>query len=274
MEPTLVLYHANCPDGFASALVANLFLGDVGVEYRPIQYGDRVPDVSNYRNIYILDFSFKKSILEEMAKDGRKVVVLDHHKTGQEELEGLVLSNGGLVKFDMGKCGSVLTWEYFTGAAVPTLLEYVQDRDLWKWKLPFSREISAALDLKERTFEDWSKFQRALTNGSSQIVEQGRAVLKYIERKVDGLASRAEVTSIGGHTIHVVNSSVWQSEIGERLCYLWPGEKFAAVYFVSEGSEIYSLRSRPGEFDVSAIAKLYGGGGGHPGAAGFKRTIS
>jgi oligoribonuclease NrnB/cAMP/cGMP phosphodiesterase (DHH superfamily) len=42
---------------------------------------------------------------------------------------------------------------------------------------------------------------------------------------------------------------------------------FSASYFIKEGKKIYSLRSR-GDFDVSVIAKAFGGGG-HKNAAGF-----
>lgn len=56
------------------------------------------------------------------------------------------------------------------------------------------------------------------------------------------------------------------SEVAGELCER--GAEFGACYFEAENGRFqYSLRSR-GDFDVSAIARRYGGGG-HKNAAGF-----
>ena len=47
---TLVLYHANCPDGFGAALAAWKHFGNEA-EYVPVQYGKEPPDVSGIRHI-------------------------------------------------------------------------------------------------------------------------------------------------------------------------------------------------------------------------------
>ena len=60
-------------------------------------------------------------------------------------------------RFDMGRSGAVLAWDYFfggpsTGRPRPWIVEYVQDRDLWAWKLPRSKEVSAYLRSLEANF--------------------------------------------------------------------------------------------------------------------------
>ena len=49
--------------------------------------------------------------------------------------------------FDQNKSGAVLAWEWAHENAAPWLLQYIQDKDLWTWALPGSREINAAIAL-------------------------------------------------------------------------------------------------------------------------------
>jgi oligoribonuclease NrnB/cAMP/cGMP phosphodiesterase (DHH superfamily) len=258
-----------CPDGFAAAWVANAALGDKA-QYFFMNYGDPMPPLDSDGPLYILDFSFKRDIMMELAEH-RQVVCLDHHKTAKADLEGLILPNEGLIVFDMNKCGSMLTWQYFfPNLKVPTLLEHIQDRDLWLWRKSNSREISAAIDLADRTFSAWDGLSNTLDDddGYNDVVVSGRAVLKYIQQKVAYLAAKSYEVLIDGHCIPCVNSSSWQSELGEKMCELHPEAAFAAVFFIKDGTEqVWSLRSRNG-FDVSVVAKGMGGGG-HAAAAGF-----
>jgi uncharacterized protein len=50
----LVLYHANCADGFTAAWIAHGVFGD-DAEYVPVQYGQAPPDVRG-RDVFILDW--------------------------------------------------------------------------------------------------------------------------------------------------------------------------------------------------------------------------
>ena len=87
MKP-LVIYHADCTDGFGAAFAAWLKLGDEA-EYLPMRYGqaklhEALPFNPLNREIYILDFSFERQIMEFIFKDAKRVVWLDHHKTAFE----------------------------------------------------------------------------------------------------------------------------------------------------------------------------------------------
>ena len=55
MQKPLVLYHANCPDGFCCAWIARKKFGPE-LDLVPAQYGDDPPNVVG-RDVYILDFS-------------------------------------------------------------------------------------------------------------------------------------------------------------------------------------------------------------------------
>ena len=82
------------------------------------------------------------------------------------------------------------------------------------------------------------------------------------------MCRQAVMREVGGHKVPVANGTVFFSEVGEELCKAYPEAPFAAYYMDrADGKRQWGLRSRTG-FDVSAIAKQYGGGG-HQAAAGF-----
>src|SRR3972149_1137826 len=142
---TWVLYHANCYDGFGAAWAAWKALG-VAAEYRAVNYGEEPVAVNDGEQIYLLDFSYPQDTLLSYAMRN-PVVVLDHHESTAKDLEGLVtradVSNLKIL-FDVTKSGAVLAWEHFhPGKPVPLMLQYVQDRDLWRFTLPGSRKVAA-----------------------------------------------------------------------------------------------------------------------------------
>lgn len=81
MKP-LVLYHANCWDGFCAAWVARMALGDI--EAVPVNYGTEPPDVRG-RNVYVLDFSYPRAVMRRLLGQAHFVTVLDHHKTAEAD---------------------------------------------------------------------------------------------------------------------------------------------------------------------------------------------
>lgn len=84
-QPDMVIYHDNCADGFGAAWACWMRWGDA-CEYVPANYGQVPPDVTG-KNILIVDFSYKRPELETMANAAASIVILDHHKTAQAELE-------------------------------------------------------------------------------------------------------------------------------------------------------------------------------------------
>ena len=149
-EKTTVIYHASCPDGFGAAWAAHRVLRE-RAQYLPMNHGDPIPQMDDDARVYILDFSFDRERMGELQrKHGQdNVILLDHHITAAQDLSELPNCH-----IDLSKSGAVLSWEHFhTGSAVPTLLLYVQDKDLWTWELPDSRAISAYLSSREMDFD-------------------------------------------------------------------------------------------------------------------------
>ena len=251
----MCLYHKNCADGFGAAWAVRRRFGDI--EFRAVQYGDSVPDVTD-KDVIIVDFSFPQDVLLEILNHAKSLVVIDHHKTAQESLVGL-----DFCVFDMNKSGCVLTWEYLFDEPPPELFLYLQDRDLWRWELPHSREVSAALRSYPTSFDVWD----GLVENPETLKTEGAAILRYQRQQIDAnLAQKIDTVEIGGYSVPCVNCTHLISELGNELA---KGKPFAALYFdTGDGKRVFSLRSTDEGVDVSEIAKMYGGGG-HRNAAGF-----
>jgi len=293
----IILYHAHCPDGFGAAFAAWLKFGDAA-RYIPVSYGKPIPvegtslsptrtpgDKDVPSTIYILDFSYPADVLEELAgrADVQKVVVLDHHKTAAEALYGLpdpAMPEKLTARFDMEKSGAVLAWEYFhPDEPIPPVLLYLQDRDLWKWELEWSREINAGLwRATERTFEHWDICTRWMSIAPTldpedcmahEFRERGGAILQSDRLMLDTLAAGAGHQHTTGGLCRVVNSPVLQSELGDKLLADDPMCEYVDIWWETATGRHHSLRSRKGGVDVSAIA-AHRGGGGHQSAAGWR----
>lgn len=261
-----VLYHANCADGFGAAWAAWRALGDVYCRYIPVSYGQPVPALEDAMDVYILDFSYDRETLRGIRERiGGDLTLIDHHETAVRELDG---EPGTTLCTD--RSAAPLAWEHFhPDARMPELLLYIEDRDLWRWKLPKSRAISAALSTYVPwTFPGWTLLHQNWFNTKPTLCDYGKSALHHIEGLVERAARAAQPLRIGDHTAMSVCSSLLQSEIAEAVLQFYPEVDFAAVYTVKpSGSTRFSLRSRE-DFDVSALAEKFGGGG-HPRAAGF-----
>ena len=278
--PDLVLYHGGgCADGFCSAWIAARALKCPASALLPVNYGQPPPCVQGKR-VLIADFCYPREVLFDLVREAEFVTVLDHHKTAALDLFGPDVvwpcvqeqhcERYHLV-FDGGKSGARLTWEHFhPGEPAPKLVDYVEDRDLRRWALPFSREINAALHSYRFDLGLWDSIRDWLAShsGSVTLANEGTAILRYQQALIEQHVKHAVTEEIDGHRVPVVNATTLSSEIGERLAREAP---FGVTWFLrSDGKRVYSLRSRPDGVDVSEVARQHGGGG-HTHAAGFQR---
>lgn len=265
MQYSHVIYHGNCYDGFGSAFATWLHLGDKP-QYIPAFYGMPVPDLPKSARVLICDFSWPREKLLKMAVATEELIVLDHHKTAAEALSGLPFA-----KFDMAHSGSVMTWDHFNpeiGDQIPSFFLYLQDRDLWQFKLDKSREVSTALRSYPMDFKVWLNLYRDM----DLLKTEGVICQRLTDQMVKVMADNAIFLDIDGHTVPVANATVFFSEVGEELCKRFPKHEFAAYYMDrKDGKRQWGLRSRNG-FDVSLVARNLGGGG-HPAAAGFTEEL-
>ena len=280
-----MLYHANCPDGYAAAFACWQRLGD-DAQYIPVSYGQPVPAIPEGHTVYIVDFSYPEDTLKALrASRHAPIIVLDHHASAKRDLEQLRAQEipGLDIHFDLNESGASLTWKYLavdgdldpihaTGLeeSLPTFFRYVRDRDLWRWQLPDSKAVSLAYWAIEKDMPTIQTFAQACDDPEAlrQIKQRGLAMEWYADRLVAEQAARAILGHIAGYTVPIVNATTLFSEVGDFLCRHQADVLFAAYYFDrNDAKRQWGLRSR-GAFDCSIVAKQYGGGG-HPGAAGF-----
>lgn len=255
--PEVVLYHADCADGFGAAWAIWTRFPDA--RFLAVKHGFPPPEDLDGRRIVIVDFTYPRETLEALAARAADLLVLDHHVTAQKALAGLPFA-----RFEEKKSGAVMAWEWAHREPVPWLLRYIQDKDLWEWALPDSREVSAALASFPYDFQVWS----GLT--FDRLAADGRAILRYERELVGKIADAAVLVSFHGATVPAVQSSVLTSQIGERLS---PGHPFCLIWHDRDGRRYFSMRSRADGADVGAIAAAYGGGG-HTHAAGFSVPLT
>lgn len=268
----LILYHASCADGAGSALAAYQKFGE-DAEYRSAHYDSEPLSLDQYadRDVYMIDFSYKRDVIERMAQHCN-LRVIDHHHTAEENLRGLPYCT-----FDMQHSGAVLAWKYFfPETPVPELLLYIEDRDLWRWTLPHGKEVSAALKALGITV-DFRRLISVLAEWESdgvdigskrKLIADGRVIVQCETAMVTAMVRSAEQVVLAGQPAMSVNASVLFSEVPDRLLRDHPYPMAIGWYWAGE-RQLYqvSLRSREG-FDCSAIARQFGGGG-HLRASGF-----
>ena len=262
----IILYHADCDDGFGAAYAAWRHFGD-NAEYRPVHYGDPVSVESlSGRQVYILDFSFSPDIILAMSQAATQITLLDHHKSAAEQWQGIVPAPNTVITFDMNRSGAQMSWDHFhPGVPRPILIDHIGDSDLWRFVLPGTKAFCAGLSIQPTTFKSWH------TVSPEALIESGRVILKFQKRQIDrvteGDLRPVILMGQGGLASNVINNI---SEVGHGIAKR--SGTFSLTFFLKGDFAFCSLRSLP-SFDVSKIAKHYGGGG-HAQASGFKMTIT
>jgi len=259
----LCIYHGNCADGFGAATIIRIALGRHKVEFHPGVYQEPPPDVTG-REVVLVDFSYKRDVLLEMAEKAKHILILDHHKSAEADL--VDLPDNIEAHFDMERSGAMMAWDYYNpGEEPPALIRHIQDRDLWQFKLDGTREIQACVFSHPYEFELW---ERLLSANLQELRKEGEAIERKHFKDVNELIkSHAYRMIIGGYDVPVLNAPYFYSSDAGHI--MGENEPFAACYWDSADHRTFSLRSAENGLDVSEIAKQFGGGG-HKHAGGFR----
>ena len=270
----LVIYHGrHCPDGFAAALAAWLFY-EGQAEFLGLDHGDiksvaDLPELTG-RAVYILDFSFSKELMQAIEAQAAKLVMLDHHRSAAEKLDGFAC-RCGVVHFDMNKSGARLAWEFFQREQpLPELVRFVEDRDIWVWQYPESPGFLAALDMEPHTFERWHEIARFDAQQRAAYIERGRAMDEKFSKLCEGIAEGAQALVFNGISGVMVNApGAFHSVVGDLLSK--QGHAFALMWSIDKNGAVKAgLRSQR-SFNCIPLAESLGGGG-HAQACGFKMS--
>jgi oligoribonuclease NrnB/cAMP/cGMP phosphodiesterase (DHH superfamily) len=289
----VVIFHGPCSDGVSALWCSDLYLKNVGYNYEPIQCragSDPEGDFKDKRILFVdLCPSFQFIIdncLNEKNKV-KKLTILDHHKSAIDmyrENESVLQTIDNLeIEMDPDRAGCQIAWDYFfednreIKTTRPWFIDYVGDRDLWKWLLPNSKEINAALF--ENNLIDPSNLNKLtdlLTEPENKIqnlLAQGKIILQLQKRELDIGLSKALITEfkhkektykiwLGGNI-----SMSLRSELGNLLVNKkFPDgtmPDFAAIWVYDPKSNEWWISFRGGDQspDLSIIARELGGGG-------------
>lgn len=210
----------------------------------------------------------RHSVTHSLIRANRRIVILDHHISAQKSVESVPEH-----VFDNDHSGAVIAWRYFhPKKAIPKMLRHIEDVDLWRFVLPKTREISAALNLVPMNFTGWDSFARDIESPERRKarIVQGATVMAHSTTLIAQIVKNAHEVEFEGHRAYVINSPVFRSELGNAL--ITPDHPVAIIWYEKKGIIKVSLRSRK-EVDVSKIVARYGGGG-HEQAAGFHFPVT
>lgn len=271
-----ILGHGHCFDGMCSLWVArrqfhNVYPG-AKASYHSVTYGGNLPHMEDGSCVIFLDFSLKREDLLRLRGRMGRVIVIDHHDTALKELEGL-----DDCIFDMSKSGAQLTADFFKerNAFVRRVVDYVADRDLWKFNMYRSHDVNNFIStlpnqMSDDAFTEWQSIINIASNTdalANEMANKGALVTKFKQNLIDNALKRAYTLTLEGRQVLCVNvTPEIASDVLNKL--ITPQNPVSLGYFVNEKKEyIYSLRSN-GSINVADVAKQFGGGG-HPKAAGF-----
>lgn len=300
----VVFYHGDCADGFGAAWAIHAALSNASHEmfgdkwfsdgaealYVPIQYDTRVGTVTAVADelpgahVYVVDFSFTPQALLGFLSEFKAASVtwIDHHATAFPFYEDLQMARATLppatldkvtAVFDQNHSGAILTWHHMhPGLSAPLFLDHIEDRDLWRFALPGTKEVCAAVYSYEFDLDLWDSFGADELVGSLAL--EGAALGRQRTKDIDGHCRKEQLrfVTLDGHKAIEVNAPWYVcSELGQTLLERYPEADIAMVYLVGSDRIKYSLRARKDGVNVAELAEKIGGGG-HPAAAGFVIT--
>lgn len=251
----------------------------------PVQYGKRMEEVktSILDNLtsadlaIFVDFSYPREAHEDLHVRGVEQVILDHHKTAEEDLKGL-----DYAIFDMDKSGALLAWEFFCQDQEPPELCMAVNRldlrkDVTEDDLAISEYLYKEGFLKPDQWDRWGglcdsiKFRFA--------AEQGRELLKFRKQEVERESKRPLLVTPEGivakYRIGWLSvATPYISDVGAEICDTRGVDAVVMFFFVpGEGKFVFSLRAgKDTDFDCSELAKAFQGGG-HAKAAAFSLPV-
>lgn len=316
-----IAYHVNaggpCVDGELAAQILVRYLEKKGcvTEPVPVLYGvpirDQIPEPDSLKasvvHLVCVDICPDRDEYEYLrAKMGLRFHVIDHHDTRSwvlevdepDDIQNWVATSDEprlLPNLIFGTYASAayLVWCALyqvhpnRAASMPPIIRYVSDRDTWRFELPFSRAINAALrieretgrlnftELLEKDLDQQWAYLAALAGPGAVLCDAQDAIVAEIAKEARLFTYPVAIEEKGGGATREIEAMVvfsplvsLRSEVGAYLNSQL-GAELAIVVRLHEGVWHFDLRSKKADIHCGKIAERYGGGG-HAGAGGFK----
>ncbi|MEM5877391.1 MAG: DHHA1 domain-containing protein [Candidatus Aenigmatarchaeota archaeon] len=272
------VYHKNCIDGTSSAAVllmkhpdANLF--SFNYKYSEEEFNSLLSVIDKDTVVYVLDFSFNIHDLNRLLDKSKKVIMIDHHISVKDKFDENFLSNRNLeFIYDTEHSGSSLTYKYFFGDKPNKIIEFVEDRDLWRWKFgDHTNHVNSYLFL---FIDNPIKMKDIIENSNvEEILDKGKVINEYKSKLIESVLEKTKevIIRIDSYNVRAYNTNLFQSEIGSVLCKKY--DEVVCLFSFSYDYVILSFRGlehhNPSALDLAKIL----GGGGHKNAAGATVSI-
>lgn len=280
----VVFYHGYCSDGFGSAMVVRKYFTEIfgkesveKIRFKASFHSKKTETIPDRfyenlagKNVLFVDFTQKKDVTIRIMSVCNSLMILDHHKSAQEDLADI---DSSCKIFDMKRSGVGITWNYFFGdAPLPLFLSYIQDRDLWTNSyadidafVAFFYDLPFEFEVWEPYFDD-AKIPEGIEIGKRRLEYKNLLIEKSLKQN-----SYRAIHEINGkyHVVGYVNSNDFRSELGNGLV-MDKLNDFGCVWSFDgvKNQSRFSLRSVDTKADVGQIAALVGGGG-HRNASGI-----
>lgn len=269
IDRPLCIYHRNCLDGMTAGWVIKTYYPCA--DMLDADYGEKPPRLEEDQAVYIVDFSYSGEQLVEMCRIAKHVTVIDHHEKAIMALtsyfaEHQCPSNLTLI-LNQEHSGAALTWSFFhDGVSPPTIVDLVEDRDLWHFKHPTTRAYCQALMSLPMTMESWTW---AAGQSTAKMVERGEILLAMLEEQICWiLENSVRMVQWGEHLVPLINVPKFMvSEVNNRLINM---HDFVIGYYDGPEHRVFRFNcSKSSPLNMSLMASEYGGGG-HRTSAGLK----
>lgn len=276
------IYHSKDFDGVCSGAIMKLRFPEIeliGYDYGQPFTWEKV----HGHEVIMADVSLPMKDMDRLADAARELMWIDHHASAIKDFEENRPAAHIQAVLDSKYSACELCWRYFfPEKEIPLIVEYLGRYDRWDKSdteffnsvlMPFQYGMRSEYSLDPNEFPS-NNFTQSLTDKVEvkRITEIGRSILKY-QAKQDAMvaAQRSFEGTVNGLPAIFCNGVPHNSQSFHSVYD--PGRHKLMVAFHYDGKQFnISLYSTHDDVDCGAIAKLYGGGG-HKGAAGFKRNL-
>lgn len=251
------------------------------------QLTDIAPEKYKDINLYVVDYSFPVNQFKDHCNLFKSVTVLDHHDSAIKAYCGefvyefsncrkkISFGSNHTVIFSEKESGAKLTFNYlFPEERIPEYFELVSDRDLWSFKLNYTKAFHSGTRLLN--FVNFRKLDLNLKYGLNRILDLGMVYESELANRIKKV-KRSGVIEFScyidgrSYRLALVNSYL---DIASDLCssILSDGYEIAMAYYIGSDDVSISVRSLK-DIDSSVISKHFGGGG-HQQASGFQMPLT
>lgn len=275
-------------DGLCAAAVAKKWARLVKgalpseVETRQCDYGAPI-DVEDARGktVLVTDFAFPPETMKALADAAFEFIWIDHHESNKALTDevptwpwrGMPSQKPPQVFFDLVRSGAGIAHDVlFPHEQRPWIVNYVEDRDLWRFALPQSREINCWVQALPKAVEAYAVHLDKILVPMA-VLSEGESMIRYLDAWTETVADTARLVDFLEWKDVLITTCTYSgiADVLERM--LAKGTAPVALAWLQRKDGIFQYSVRTNEsVDASEIARRFGGGG-HKRAAGFQSRV-